>query len=177
MCEDDLQLQTPLLGQEEQHQEKDGENHYVRAVSMSSTLLAVGMFFQFMQRIQSYNQGAATFRVPLGVDGEVVTSPVIAGIVVAMFFVTLWMYRVLCRKANLKTYALILLPELFVDAMIVLNVFNQVGLAVLVLLASIGFYTLVGGFVLLELLLVRREQTTEAYNVARETYLPVCPVV
>lgn len=60
----------------------------------------------------------------------------VVNISIVLFVVTAWLYRHACADANIQTIALLLLPEILMDVVLGLVLFNQVELGFLVLLVS-----------------------------------------
>lgn len=55
---------------------------------------------------------------------------------IVLFVVTAWLYRHACTDANVKMIAILLMPEILMDVVLGLVLFNRVALGFMVLLAS-----------------------------------------
>lgn len=60
----------------------------------------------------------------------------VVNISIALFIVTSWLYRHACVDANIQTVALLLLPEILMDVVLGLVLFNRVELGFMILLFS-----------------------------------------
>ena len=60
----------------------------------------------------------------------------VVNVSIVLFVVTAWLYRHACADANVQTIALLLLPEILMDVVLGLVLFNRVELGFMVLLMS-----------------------------------------
>lgn len=63
----------------------------------------------------------------------------IVNLSIALFVITSWLYRHACKDANITTVAIVLLPEIVMDVVLGLVLFNQVALGFMVLLVNMLF--------------------------------------
>lgn len=69
-------------------------------------------------------------------DRTATMSWTIVNLSIVLFVITAWLYRHACHDANIKTIALLLLPEILMDVVLGLVLFDRVALGFMVLLIS-----------------------------------------